>query len=59
MTKQILKSREGVTLTEVTQSDGNRIINRAYSVLTGIPREHRTFGDLGSAEAYFEQVVRV
>ena len=55
MATRLLKSHEGITLTEVTQSDGQREINRAYSVRTKDPTEHRTFGDMGSAETYFEE----
>jgi hypothetical protein len=58
MASIILKSHGGITLTEVTQSDGRNIINRAYAVGNRYkPIEHRTFGDMGSAETYYEELV--
>jgi hypothetical protein len=57
MANRILKTCEGITLTEATLSDGKHVIGRVYSVRTGFPTEQRTFGDLGSAEIYFEQLL--
>jgi hypothetical protein len=57
MEKRILKARGDIKLTEVTQSDGKNIIGRAYAVGTRDPRDHQTFGDMGSASAYYESLV--
>jgi hypothetical protein len=57
MAKRILKARGDIKLTEVTQSDGKNIITRAYAVGTRDPGDHQTFGDMGSASAYYESLV--
>jgi hypothetical protein len=57
MAKRILKSYEDVTLTEVTLPSDQGIVSRAYSVRTADPTETRQFGDMGSAETYFEEQV--
>jgi hypothetical protein len=55
---RILKEGSGVTLSEVTLSDGEREINRAYSVrVDRAPTKHRSFGDMVSAETYFAEQV--
>jgi hypothetical protein len=57
MTKRILKSYADLRLTEVTLSDGRNIIERAYSVRSTDPAEQRSFGDMGSAGAYFDELI--
>jgi hypothetical protein len=57
MASRILKTREDVALTEVTQSDGRNVISRAYSVGSRDPAEQRIFGDMGSADIYFEELI--
>lgn len=57
MKKRVLKSYETITLTEVTSSDGRSILNRAYSVKNENPATTRSFGDMASAETYFEQLL--
>jgi hypothetical protein len=58
MNKRIVKSYQDITVAEVTQSDGERVINRAYSVgVTTDPRALRQFRDLGSARDYFDELV--
>lgn len=58
MTTRIIKSHQDITLTEVTQSDGNKIINRAYSVRTARdPTASKQFGDMGAANVYFDQLI--
>ena len=57
MTRRILKARGDVHLIEVTQSDGTNIISRAYAVATRDPGDHQTFGDMGTAGAYFDELV--
>ena len=57
MAKRILKVHGDIRLVEVTQSDGTNIINRAYAVGTRRTGDHQTFGDMGSASAYFDVLV--
>jgi hypothetical protein len=57
MASCILKARGDFTLTEVTLSDGRNIISRAYSVKGRDPAEQRSFGDMGSADVYFDELV--
>jgi hypothetical protein len=57
MAKRILKSYEDVTLTEVTLPSGQGTVSRAYSVRTSHPADVRQFGNMGSAETYFEEQV--
>ena len=56
MNKRIVKSYQDRA--EVTQSDGERVINRAYSVgVATDPWALRQFRDLGSARDYFDELV--
>jgi hypothetical protein len=58
MNKRIVKSYQDITVAEVTQSDGERVINRAYSVgVATDPRALRRFRDLGSVRDYFNELV--
>jgi hypothetical protein len=58
MGDRVLKKESGVTLTEVTLSDGEREINRAYSIrVDHAPTKHRSFGDMRSAETYYAEQV--
>jgi hypothetical protein len=58
MNKRIVKSYQDITVAEVTQSDGERVINRAYSVgVATDPRALKQFRDLGSARDYFDELV--
>ena len=58
MNKRIVKSYQDITVAEVTQSDGERVVNRAYSVgVATDPRALRQFRDLGSARDYFDGLV--
>lgn len=57
MAKRVVRSYEDITLTEVTLSDGRRVINRAYSVRTRNPPDQRSFGAMGAAGVYFDELV--
>ena len=57
MAKRTLRVHGDIRLVEVTQSDGTKIITRAYAVGTRNPSDHQTFGDMGSAGAYFDVLV--
>jgi hypothetical protein len=58
MNKRTVKSYQDITVTEVTQSDGEGIIKRAYSVRVATdPSALRQFSDLGSARDYFDELV--
>jgi len=52
--RRIVKSAGDLKMTEVTQSDGKSVISRAYAVGTRDPKDHKTFGDMGSADAYYD-----
>lgn len=56
--KRIVKSYEDITVTEVTLSDGQKVISRAYSVrVAGDPTALKQFGDLGAADTYYEELI--
>jgi hypothetical protein len=58
MSKRIAKAYQDITLTEVTQSDGKKIVSRAYSVRAGNdPTAAKQFSDMGAAESYFEELI--
>ena len=58
MSSRVVKFYNDITMTEVTQSDGKEVINRAYSVRAqDDPTSPRTFGDMASAETYFEELL--
>jgi hypothetical protein len=57
MATKIVKVRGNIQLLEVTQSDGTKIITRAYSVGTRGGIDHKQFSDMGSAGAYFDNLV--
>lgn len=58
MSKRIIKADEDITLTEVTQSDGKRVLSRAYSVRAGNdPTAAKQFSDMGAAEGYLEELI--
>ncbi len=57
-TKRIVKSHQDITVTEVTLSGNGGILSRAYAVRAASdPRSTQQFGDMASAEAYFEQLI--
>lgn len=56
--RRVVKSHEDITMTEVTQSDGKTIIDRAYSVRDrSDPTSTQSFGDMGAADTYFDELV--
>jgi hypothetical protein len=57
MATRVVRSDEDIIMTEATTSDGKAVINRGYSVRsTKDPTSAQQFGDMGSAEVYFEQL---
>lgn len=57
MNKRTVKSYQDITVTEITQSDGETT-NRTYSVrIATDPRALRQFRDLNAARAYFDDLV--
>ena len=58
MNKRVVKSYLDITVAEITQSGGERVTNRAYSVgVATDPSALRQFRDLGSARDYFDELV--
>ena len=58
MNKRVVKSYLDITVAEITQSGGERVTNRAYSVgVATDPSALRQFRDLGSARDYFHNLV--
>jgi len=58
MNKRVVKSYLDITVAEITQSDGERVTNRAYSVgVATDPSALRQFRALGSARDYFDELV--
>jgi hypothetical protein len=58
MNKRIVRSYQDITVTEITQSEGETIIDRAYSVrIATDPRALRQFRDLNAARDYFDDLV--
>ena len=55
---RVVKLDDDITMTEVTRSDEKAVINRAYSVRAkSVPASAKAFGDMGSAETYFQDLV--
>jgi hypothetical protein len=60
MSNRVVKSADGISITERTLSDGQKVFARAYAVASAAdPTLNRTFGDMGEAEAYFEELRRL
>jgi hypothetical protein len=57
MANKIVKTDGDVSMAEVTQTDGQTVLNRAYSVTSkSDPTARQSFGDMGSADTYFEKL---
>jgi hypothetical protein len=57
-TKRIVKSHDGITMTEVTLSSGRGVLSRTYSVRDKIdPTSTKPFNDMGAADTYYEQLI--
>jgi len=54
-----VKSREDITMTEVTFSGVNGALGRSYPVrATSDPTSTRQFADMAAADTYYEELMR-
>ena len=54
-----MKSREDITMTEVTFSGVNGALGRSYSVRAASdPTSNRQFADMAAADTYYEELMR-
>jgi hypothetical protein len=57
-TGRLVKSHEDITMTEVTFSGVNRLLDVAYSVrAANDPTSTRQFRDMAAADTYYEQLI--
>jgi hypothetical protein len=58
-TGRLVKSREDITMTEVTFSGVNGALGRSYSVRAASdPTSTRQFADMAAADTYYEELMR-
>jgi hypothetical protein len=58
-TGRLVKSREDITMTEVTFSGVNGALGRSYSVRAATdPTSTRQFADMAAADTYYEELMR-
>jgi hypothetical protein len=58
MTTRILKTHDDIAMTEVTRTDGEKVLQRSYCVRAASdPASTKTFEDMAAAAAYFEDLI--